>query len=74
MPDVSVLSLTLSMICPQEEREKKRIAELDRKAELRALAENEVEQFTPKATPQKVTAYQLQVRLATLEINVHVIR
>ena len=47
----------------QEEREKKRLAELDRKAEIRALAENEVMELTPKAAPQKITAYQLQVRL-----------
>ncbi|XP_050719337.1 coiled-coil domain-containing protein 124-like [Eriocheir sinensis] len=44
----------------KEEREKKRLAELDKKAEIRALAEEEAKELAPKATPQKVTAYQLQ--------------
>ncbi|KAK8397969.1 hypothetical protein O3P69_003696 [Scylla paramamosain] len=44
----------------KEEREKKRLAELERKAEIRALAENELKDITPKATPQKITAFQLQ--------------
>lgn len=45
----------------KEEREKKRQADLERKAEIRALAENELKDVTPKATtPQKITAFQLQ--------------
>ncbi|MPC84219.1 Coiled-coil domain-containing protein 124 [Portunus trituberculatus] len=44
----------------KEEREKKRQADLERKAEIRALAENELKDFIPKATPQKITAFQLQ--------------
>ncbi|XP_069944387.1 coiled-coil domain-containing protein 124 isoform X1 [Cherax quadricarinatus] len=45
----------------KEDRDKKRQAELQRKAENRALAEVEVAEITPKsAVPQKVTAYQLQ--------------
>ncbi|KAG0716651.1 Coiled-coil domain-containing protein 124 [Chionoecetes opilio] len=44
----------------KDDREKKRLSELERKAEIRALAENEAEDLAPKATPQKITAYQLQ--------------
>lgn len=44
----------------KEDKEKKRQAELEKKAELRALVENEESTLTPKATPQKVTQYELK--------------
>ncbi|KAK7070924.1 hypothetical protein SK128_013653 [Halocaridina rubra] len=45
----------------KDEKEKKRQAELDKKAELRALVQDEEEDLTPKTTtPQKVTQYQVQ--------------
>lgn len=46
----------------KDEREKKRQADLEKKAELRALAKNEEESSTPKVvpTPQKLTQFQLQ--------------
>ncbi|XP_045595122.1 coiled-coil domain-containing protein 124 [Procambarus clarkii] len=44
----------------KEDRDKKRQAELERKAQNRALAEDEVAEIVPKLPPQKVTAYQLQ--------------
>lgn len=61
--DVTVVSLAACFVFHQEEREKKRIAQQDKKAEIRALEENENKEMTPKAAPQKITAYQLQVRL-----------
>ncbi|XP_063605839.1 coiled-coil domain-containing protein 124-like [Penaeus indicus] len=44
----------------KEDKEKKRQADLEKKAELRALVQNEESTLTPKATPQKVTQYELK--------------
>ncbi|XP_068238040.1 coiled-coil domain-containing protein 124-like [Palaemon carinicauda] len=53
----------------KDEREKKRLADLEKKAELRALAKNEEEEVVPKVvpTPQKVTQYQLQKNIEERE-------
>ncbi|XP_042879236.1 coiled-coil domain-containing protein 124-like [Penaeus japonicus] len=54
----------------KEDKEKKRQADLEKKAELRALVENEESSLTPKATPQKVTQFELkrnQERQAEIE-------
>lgn len=50
----------------KEDREKKRQAELERKAQNRALAESEIVECAPKSAPQKVTAYELQKNVEKL--------
>lgn len=44
----------------KDEREKKRQADLEKKAELRELSKNEEEEDVPKPTPQKLTQFQVQ--------------
>ena len=50
----------------QEDKERKRIEDLQRKTENKALAEEEIEKIAPKPQQPKITAYQIQVILSSV--------